>query len=330
MTPKQEICRRLLKTFPKAGSLTLARMAYTEAPSVFTNVEDARSAVRYLRGAKGKTKPTTKEHIRPKQRPGDPFSKLAKGLTHFDDWKSEQLDGPMRVLVLADLHIPYHDKAAVVAALRYGKKQRADTILLNGDIADCFSVSFWEKDPRKRDFAGEVKTVRDFLAAVREGFPKARIIYKIGNHEERYERYMSCKAPELLGLEDFSFEKVFQLEENRIELVKDKRPIRLGKLNVVHGHEFKFGISAPVNPARGYFLRAKSHCLGSHLHQSSQHSEGNVEQKVISTWSTGCLCDLHPDYSPMNSWNVGFAFVEVDKQGAFNVDNVKVIEGRIY
>lgn len=334
MKPHQtKLLTGLLEEFPKAATKTIARIAYKRAPSLFRDIEAARGHLRTLRGANGERKRSQvndKRFFRKPRKSGDPFSKISRGRTHFQDWGAVQIDGPMRALLLADLHIPYHDRGAIIAALRYGKSRRADTVLLNGDIADCFSVSFWEKDPRKRDFVDEVEQVRNFLSLVRSGYPKARIIYKIGNHEERFERYMSVKAPELLGLPEFSFKSVFQLDQFGVDLVEDKRPIRLGKLNVVHGHEYKFAIANPVNPARGYFLRAKAHCIGSHLHQSSQHSEKNIEQRVISTWSTGCLCDLHPDYTPLNPWNLGFAFIEVDREGAFNVANLKVIDGKVY
>lgn len=323
----------ILRRFPNAATKTLARIACKEAPAAWGGIESARQYFRYLRGAIGEDKRQQlkdKSFYRPVGKSGDPFRKLLPGKSHFDDWSVVRIDGPCRVLVLADVHIPYHDLKALLAALRYGREHRANLILLNGDIGDFFSVSFWEKDPRKRNFQEEVVQVRSFLETVRGGFKGARIIYKLGNHEERFERYMSLKAPELLGLDDFSFERVFQLERFGIELVRDKRPIRLGNLNVIHGHEYKFNISNPVNPARGFFMRAKTHCLGSHLHQASQHSEKNIEGKVVSTWSTGCLCNMQCDYSPLNNWCHGFAFVEVDRGGSFHVENLRIIDGRIY
>ena len=110
----------------------------------------------------------------------------------------------------------------------------------------------------------------------------------------------------------------------------DKRPIRLGKLNVIHGHEYRFSISNPVNPARGFFLRTKTHVLGSHFHQPSHHSETNLEGCMISAWSTGCLCNVHPEYSPINNWGQGFAFVVVDKEGAFRVENLRIVGGKVW
>jgi predicted phosphodiesterase len=329
LTPKQSVCTDLLRKFPSAATLTLARMAYKDNPTMFTNIEDARTAFRRIRGVSG-TGSTIKGFQRAARSPGDPFAKLPEGKQHFNSWSAFVIDSAHEVLCIADIHIPYHDPNALRIALTYGRKRSPDIILINGDAADFFSVSRWEKDPRQRDLAGEIKAVREFLEVLRSAFPKARIIFKKGNHEERWERYLSVKAPELLSVEEFAMEKVLHFDKHGVEPVGDCRPIRVGKLNVIHGHEYKFNISNPVNPARGFFMRAKVHVIGSHLHQSSQHSEKNIDQDVISTWSTGCLCDLHPDYAPLNNWNHGLAFISVDRAGAFHVDNLRIIDGKVY
>lgn len=327
----------LLARFPEAPSLTLARMAYQENPLLFNSTEDARSTFRYHRGGSGtnnRKRLGDKSHVRAPMQPGDPFGEMPNaipdGKTHFEDWQAFIIGGEFKALVLADIHMPYHVPSVVETAIRHGKKQGVDTIILNGDVCDFFSVSFWEKDPRQRDLAGEVQAVRQFLSYLRRQFQKARIVFKLGNHEERWERYLKVKAPELLGMEEFEIDKVLWCSKFGIEVVGERRVIRAGKLNVIHGHEYRFGISSPVNPARGFFLRAKTHCLGSHLHQTSQHSEKNLEESVVSTWSTGCLCVLHADYSPINNWNHGFATVEVTKGGVFQVENKRIIDGKVY
>lgn len=333
MTPQQSVVTGLIDRFPKAATQTLAKIAYKEHPSLFRDVEGARSAFRLARGNCGKKNrhgSACKERYRPNQLPGDPFVKIPEGKRYLDDWSPVEISGPARALVLSDIHFPYHDRAALRIALSTGRDRQANMLILNGDTCDFFSVSHWEKDPRQRDFPAEVASIKEFLALLRSGFPKARIVFKEGNHEERYVRYMTLKAPELLGLPDFELRSVLGLDAVGAEHIGDKRPIRLGKLNVIHGHEYKFPIANPVNPARGYYLRAKTHCIGGHLHQTSQHSEKTLEGKVLSTWSTGCLCDLHPEYRPLNNWNHGFAFVEIDKAGVFHVDNLKIIDGKAY
>lgn len=231
---------------------------------------------------------------------------------------------------MADLHIPFHDKAGVLTAIRYGKEHGADTVLLNGDIADFFSVSFWQTDPNRRNLRAELDTVREFIRSLRKEFPKARIIYKVGNHEERWKRFVISKAPEIYGMDEIEIGPLLRLGEHRVELVDEKRPVRLGQLNVLHGHEYSFAISNPVNPARGLFLRCKAHAITSHFHQVSHHSEKTVEGGSIATWSTGCLCDINPEYRPLNNWSHGFAFVKVDADGKFHVDNKVLKSGKLY
>jgi predicted phosphodiesterase len=331
---KRDMVREYLRRFPKAGSLSIGKMLYRDHGALWPSLEAARSSVRSLRGNNGgyhRSKIHDPEFKRPNQATGDPFGKLPESIPSFDEvWGAVPLDGPAKCLVVSDIHIPFHDRDAVIAALKYGKERGADMVILLGDIADCFAVSFWEKDPRKRKFSEEIKSVKAFLDVVRETFPKGRIIYKLGNHEDRLERYMRVKAPELLGVPEFEFQAMFGLDANKIQLVKDNRPIRLGKLNLIHGHEYRFAISNPVNPARGLFLRGKSHGICGHFHQSSQHTERTLEQRSISTWSLGCLCDLHPEYSVLNNWTTGFGFVEVDKAGAFTVQNLRIVNGIIY
>lgn len=327
------ILRALIKKFPNAGNCTIARMAYLEHPKIWSTMEAARSTVRFIRGANGKDSKrylADKSLVRPIGKPGDPFSKFPEGMTQIENWGPTKIEGKFNALILADAHIPYHDKDALVTAIDYGKKNGANVILLNGDAADCFSVSFWEKNPEQRNFGKEIQVMREFLQTLRGEFPKARIIYKLGNHEERFIRYMRVKAPELIGVDIFNFDEMLKLKDCDVEVVQDKRPLKLGDLNVIHGHEYRFAISNPVNPARGLFLRCKAYALCGHFHQSSYHTEKTVEQNVIATWSTGCLCDLHPEYMPMNNWCHGFAFVEVAQDGKFNLQNKVIRHGKIY
>lgn len=330
---KADIAREYVEKFPNTSKAAIARMLIRDHPVVWPSLNAARGAVNFVTGTMGKALRASSSHRSDLRRPGlkgNGFPDLPKGITHFKEWAPFVIDGAAKSLLLPDCHIPYHDKAAMDTAIAYGKAQLADLIILNGDFSDFFSCSFWEKDPRKRNLRNEIDLVRQAVTHIRDQFPKARIIYKIGNHEERWERYLQVKAPELLGIEEFELTKILWLDKLGIEIVTDKRPIKLGELFIIHGHEFKFGITSPVNPARGFYMRAKETCIGSHLHQTSSHSEKSLAGTIVSTWSTGCLCDLHPDYSPLNKWNLGFAYVEVDSRGMFQMENRKIIDGAVY
>lgn len=260
--------------------------------------------------------------------PENPFNLPDGEENQYDAYRIE-FAKQSRVLVLSDIHIPYHSVASLTAAIEEGKRQEIDTILLNGDTIDCYQLSRWEKDPRKRHFKDEVTATKDFLTRLREIFPKARIVWKDGNHDERLQKYLVANAPAIFDLNIATYPALLDFCGLRVDYVTDKRPIRLGKLTVLHGHEFPNAMLGPVNPARGLFLRAKDSCLAGHWHQTSEHSEPTIQEKLIATWSTGCLCDLHPEYMPLNKWNHGFATVEVAPSGDFEVRNRRVHRGRL-
>ena len=323
----------LIAQFPDAPARTLARIAYRDRGELWPNPTACLSGVRYLLGVKGKHHRQTladRRFMRPPR--GSSWSDvIPEALTQLPDWHAENIAGKHGCLILSDIHIPFHDPAALEAALEFGLKRKPTLVIINGDGVDHYAQSEYVKDPKLRDFAGEVLATKRFLAGLRKQFGKrCRIIYKHGNHEERFERYLRHKAPELLGVPDFDWASIFGLADAKIELVMHKRPLRLGKLNVIHGHEYNFAISNPVNAARGFFLRAKTHVMGGHFHQSSNHSEKSLDGHVVSTWSTGCLCELHPEYRPLNNWNHGFAWVDVDAKGVFHVENLRIIDGKVY
>jgi len=237
-----------------------------------------------------------------------------------------EVPGPARVLALPDIHFPFHCKPSLEVAVREGVRRKCNVILLNGDQLDCAAVASWDKDPNLPGLDVEINMVQEFIDYLRQKFPKARIIFREGNHEERVARYIWKNAPKLFGVLTMTLEKAI---DRPVEYVKDKRVVRLGNLASIHGHEYRFAISNPVNPARGFFLRCKESVIGSHFHQHSTHGERTLTGHVITTWSTGCLCWLDPDYGPLNNHVNGAAVVEVDAQGHYQVDNFRIIDGEI-
>jgi len=325
ITIKGEIAKELLVRFPKAKTKSLAIKAYKENPSIFKDSEDARTCLRYHSGKLGKVsriKADTSLH-----RP------LNINLPEGDkplDWTPIQLD-VKNALILSDIHVPYHDRDAIMRALEYGVEKGMDSIYLNGDLCDFYQLSRWIRDPRMRDFAQEINMMRTFLKSLRDSFPELPIWYKRGNHEERYDNYMKLKAPELMDVDDFQLERVLRLKEFDMQVVNNLQYVTIGQLPIMHGHEFGSRAYSPVNAARGFFLKGIESMLAGHSHQASSHTTKTLSDKVIGVWSTGCLCDLHPPYMPKNNHTHGFAMVEViDEHGRYLVDNKRIHDGIIY
>jgi len=330
--PKSEIARNYRTEYGmEMPTLKLARIMYKENNLMFKDVEDCRCSLRSIEGKMGSkrknlTKNAAPQFIMEEARPKNPYK-----LPESDEDKFEPyvIKGFKRIALFSDIHVPYHSINAITVALDFCKKEKPDMLLLNGDILDMYQLSKFGKDPKKRNFAYELDTMKALIEVFSKTL-KCKIVFKKGNHSERYEHFLYQKAHELVGVEEFNLDNIIKSRTNGIDVIGDKRIIHANKLNIIHGHEFAQGFFSPVNVARGLALRAKASAIQGHNHQSSEHTQVDINGKVMTTWSTGCLCELHPQYAPINNWNCGFAVVDLDSNGEdFEVRNKRIYKGKI-
>lgn len=303
-------------------SMKLARIMYKENELLYKDLEDARYYLRYIEG-KARVEGRAKEIVRQPDRPKNPYNLPKSDEAVYEPFKIKA----NKLLILSDIHIPYHSIEALSCAFDYAKKEKPDAILLNGDTLDFFGLSRFSKDPKHRSFAEELRAFKEFMDVLKKTF-NAKIYFKIGNHEERYFHFLWMKAHEIVGVDEFELENIIKARAEGIEIIKDKRIIKAGDLNIIHGHEFGGSVFSPVNIARGLFLRGKVSALQGHNHQTSSHTESNMNGEIMTTWSVGCLCELHPAYLPINKWNHGFAIVNIDGSN-FEVSNKRIYKGKI-
>jgi predicted phosphodiesterase len=334
---KTLLVEQALAAYPDLPTRTLARMLYQDHKELWPNLEAARRSVMHKRGNNGKRSHGWKVN-EPFQRPNQPAGFTWKFPdTLAKEWPAYELKAP-RTLVLSDIHIPFHDPPAVKAAIEAGRRYQPECILLNGDTVDFFAISRFDKDPTVTSPIHEIKCTREFLGWLRQEFPKAQIIYKLGNHDERLAQYFYRKAPELLGIKTIELSHLLTAENvlketspaiPNIEFITEQRKIKAGHLSIYHGHEIgKGSIAPPVNPARGLFMRTLECGLMGHLHKDSSHNETTANGKLISCWSTGCLCGLWPDYAKVNKWTHSAAIVELSGEN-FTVHPLRILGGKV-
>jgi len=322
--PITDIAKRLCRTHPDAPARTLARRLVRESNNAIT-LHQARMRIQRQFGVHGQRNRKNIKSVAPRaaRKAGEI---LAMPKSHAEDWTPHVMKVLGPVGILSDVHVPYHSELAVAAAISYLKEQNLAGLLLNGDIADFYAISRYMKDPKQRDFKAELEAVRDFIAYVRQEFPDIPIVYKVGNHEYRWQSWLWQHAAEISDDPRMSLCAWLNLDKHGVTLVEDQRPVMLGKLPVLHGHELPKGMSAPVNVARGAFLRTLSTVLVGHSHRTSNHAESDMWHHETACWSTGCLCDLRPEYSVINRWNHGFAMVTVHERGMFDVQNFRIMK----
>jgi len=335
-TERVDLVRAKCAEFPQMPNLTVARILYKEFRHLFNSLETARTAVRVVRGNRGSQnrKECKPDCYRPNGTSGFVWQFPKSSSPSYVPFV---LDSP-NTLILSDLHIPFHDTSAIMPIIEHAEKRNPDCILLNGDVCDFFSASRFDKNPTESSLKKELDLTRQFLGWLRQKFPKARIIYKLGNHDEWFDKYLHRKAPELYGVAGLDLQhlttgliegKAHREPVGGIEWIDDQQKIKAGYLTIWHGHEIgKGSIAPPVNPARGLFMRTLDIGLMGHLHKDSMHSESTSNSKLVTCWSTGCLCGLHPRYARVNKWAQGGAWLELSGQ-SFSVKLLRVHNGKL-
>lgn len=192
---------------------------------------------------------------------------------------------------------------------------------------DYVDIDKFNKNNEWVDYNGKVfcVTVPNGLVIVRRNGK----VHVSGNCE-RWEKWLFLKAIEIFDDPEYKLATRLKLGELGIDLVQDKRPVQIGKLTVLHGHELAGG-SGGVNPARATFLKTLESVVVGHYHKTSQHTEVTLGGNVISVHSLGCLCGLNPNYMPINKWNLGFGYVDLDvKTGEYHFQNKQIIKGKVF
>jgi len=315
-----------LDKWPNLPNLTLAKKIYKENSKAFTGVEHVRSIIRRYKGRNG-------EDLRKSLKLRKYFDNSELYKNPYQLPNSEAEDDTVftipaqynRIGLMADMHIPYHDVEAMTVAIDHFINFGANAIIIDGDAIDFYSLSRFDKDPRNRDVSYELDCLANVIKTLQQNFGK--VFYKKGNHEERYERYLRIKAPELLNVSEFQFENLLAQRGVNCEVIQHTK-IMAGKLPIVHGHEFQSASTSIVNPARGLMLKGYTHGITAHAHRSSQHTEKDLMGKLLVCFSIGCLCGLSPEWARLNKWNHGIATIELEESGAFDVENLRIHKGR--
>lgn len=320
-TQMQTKAKEALLKFPTLSKSAIAKYLVQTYPTLFTSIENARTMIRTLTGASGQAR------MRYKKVEHTPNLETQFNLPKSEakDRQFTQIKGAERVLILSDIHFPNHDYDALLNALKFGKEKNIDCIILNGDIMD--NEPFTRHDappPMISDIKKWFDMVEEFLEMLIKEF-NVPIHWLEGNHDAWYKLYLMKKAPMIFHDEYYTLSSRLKLREKKVIWHDENTVVLCGKLPITHGHKIVKGIFSPVNPARGVFTRLKGSMLIGHCHTTSEHSESLLDGTLITCYSTGCLCTLAPSYDPFNvKHNLGFAYVEVEKNGNYKVQNKRI------
>lgn len=237
---------------------------------------------------------------------------------------------PQRIIVVPDMHVPYHDARVWACILATIRSCKPSTIVVIGDFADCYAVSSHPKGlDRKADFAAEIEAVNHELDALRRAAgPAARIVFCEGNHEDRITRYLQGNAPELGGLAGLRAPALLRVKKRGIEWIPYRRDVRIGKCSFTHD----LG-RCGVNTARQSLLDFGGNVVVGHSHRGGVAYQGEARGASHFCLNVGWggdveAIDYHHRVRAMRDWQHGFGVVDQDSSGYSWAQFVPVISGR--
>ncbi len=236
-----------------------------------------------------------------------------------------------RVIICSDIHGVFCDQAAwraFTAVIKGQLLNEDDEIVLNGDVLDFPELSKHTQPLFKRQEligyseVNEVELVKEMLADLRHS-TDARIVFRLGNHEERvtspqthgasqaarlavlFKHYNTASLDVMLGLADLNIEY-------------DPAPTReyFGIFTVVHG------LSLAKNAAEKNIYSYMGSGTSGHSHRLSSKTIANKRGNFA--WvESGCLRKIdRVEYMPtavVADWAQGFCSVVFDISDLNNV-----------
>lgn len=229
-----------------------------------------------------------------------------------------------------DFHVPFHDRQALLVFLAIVEAIGPDEVIILGDALDCQQISrFGTHISRLGKIQDDLDEGTSVIADIRRAAKKAKIRFKLGNHEDRLTKW-AMNNPEMANLRALKPLQFFGLDKlGDIEIIPYKEHIRILDTILTHGHRVSknSGSTALAN-----VLAYGSSVMCGHTHRMSKVylSQGG---RVMVGHENGCLCQLDPEYLPIGTanWQHGFSIIrEIPGLPNLQVQQIDIIDGQAY
>lgn len=205
------------------------------------------------------------------------------------------------------------------------KEIRPKLVIANGDIFDGARISRfprngWENLPRISD---ELEEAVERMAEIRHAAGRARLARTIGNHDIRFDRYLSMNASEMDGIAGFRL-------ADHLKAWPECMSIAVNGHTMIK-HRFYGGIHAAYNAT----LRAGWSTFNGHTHHLEVKPWGDYNGRRYGV-QTGAIAEVggpqfaYAEDGPSAGCS-GFAVATFDRDGRLLYPELaEVIEGRAY
>jgi len=306
--------RKLIDDYPDVTADRRRAIMLTNLyPDKFKDIEQARSTVRHVTGVMGYT---NRARIKDKDLTKYFHSSLPDIVAPPQVDNSAYVIPEERMVIWNDLHGPWFDRDATERALR---ESDADTLLINGDLADYYWISRYHKDATMQvRFHHELEKIRQFLVWVRDKFDTVYV--KSANHEDRLPIYLAGNAPNIANIPELQQENLLKYNELGIKMITTHQHAEFDDLDIIHGHELRVmgGVNLGISYAKawqGFKGRMDVKILAAHHHRFNYGVINNPDGTKAYGWVNGCLCSRAVGYAPKNAWQHGITHVTKTSKG---------------
>jgi UDP-2,3-diacylglucosamine pyrophosphatase LpxH len=229
--------------------------------------------------------------------------------------------GSHLVMVLPDLHVPFHDEKALACVLAAYRQLRPQKVVVLGDWLDCeaFSshgVSSMAELRAYRFLDDEVHPCNRILDQLQRF--NNDLVFIEGNHEFRIERWaatMGAKlGPDLYKL--VSPRRLLGEGRKKFTWVPYNEPLSHYKITpdlwALHGWSFAKS-AARVHQSKAVSVSV----VHGHTHRMQMESRRDPSNgRILKAWSPGCLSKLQPLYRMQHptEWVHGFSLIYVGQK----------------
>ena len=226
-----------------------------------------------------------------------------------------------RVAILSDVHVPDQDMPTWLAVLCWLRENQPDEIILLGDFGEFASMSMHGADD-VASLRSDVEAVRQALEIIRSACPDSQILLFEGNHETRLKRTAMARLPAVASVLDLP--TLLELDGLDVAWVPEANQLRRGGLRLVHGS------LASTHSAKAHLDRYGYSVATGHVHRPQMFTSVDGEGELRVGYTLPCMRTLDPHWlnGRPSQWANGFATLDVDDRGDWNLFSILIKGGR--
>lgn len=225
------------------------------------------------------------------------------------------------VVFLSDTHPPYQDDRMIDASAELVADLQPHRVVLNGDMADFFQLSRFNKGLERLDtLQEELDLANQIRSRYRIAAPNAVIDETEGNHDSRLRTFVQMNARALTSLRDLQPEKLNAWAVNEINPHGDNGFLLRPQFLVKHGNIVRGEVGAT---SKAELTAAGISGTSGHTHRLEFYAKAGYSKREW--WGSGCLCRTDPDYvaGGVPNWQNGMLVGQFStKSDAFVIEPV--------